>query len=221
MNRMVSVWSGFMLLRLMTEIRDCMKKTRKMLSDWKAPYIQSLMRLIETQSKATLAIWAVNYSEQFILPLWCKYYPDDMRPQNALIAARDWLLGKIKLPQAKATILECHSAARDAEETAVAQVLPGRLANAHRPFIQHVIVSGLPFMEHLQSPMTGLEQTLPGKRLSYVPPKNVGKWKPHCATLLWRSSRTLQKSTGNVDCAIAKTKNALIIWREAKYEDSE
>lgn len=31
-----------------------MAKTRRMLSDWRAPYIQSLMRLIETQSKATL-----------------------------------------------------------------------------------------------------------------------------------------------------------------------
>jgi hypothetical protein len=110
-----------MLLRFMTEIRNCMKKARKMLSDWKAPYIQSLMRLIETQSKATLANWAVNYSEQFMLPLWQKYYPDDMRPQNALNAARDWLSGKMKLPQAKATILECHSAARDTEENAIAQ----------------------------------------------------------------------------------------------------
>lgn len=92
-----------------------MPKARKMLSDWKAPYIQSLMRIIETQSKATLAIWAVDYSERVILPLWCKYYPDDMRPQNALNAAREWLSGKIKLPQAKAAILECHAAAREAD----------------------------------------------------------------------------------------------------------
>jgi len=98
-----------------------MPKARKMLSDWKAPYIQSLMRLIETQSKVTLANWAVDYSEHVILPLWYKYYPSDLRPQNALTAARDWLTGKIKLPQAKAVILECHAAAREAEGTPVAQ----------------------------------------------------------------------------------------------------
>ncbi len=109
------------LLRFMTGMGYCMKKARKMLSAWKAPYIQSLMRLIESQSKTTLVIWAVNYSELFILPLWHKYYPDDMRPQSALNAARDWLSGKIKLPQAKAIILECHSAAREAEENPVAQ----------------------------------------------------------------------------------------------------
>jgi hypothetical protein len=65
-----------------------MPKARKMLSDWEAPYIQSLMKLIETQSKVTLAYWAVDYSERVILPLWRKYYPNDLRPQNALNAAR-------------------------------------------------------------------------------------------------------------------------------------
>ena len=98
-----------------------MSKARKMLSDWNAPYIQSLMKLIETQSKATLANWAVDYSERVILPLWRKYYPDDLRPQNALHAARQWLSGTIKLPQAKTAILECHAAAREADENPVAQ----------------------------------------------------------------------------------------------------
>lgn len=98
-----------------------MPKARKMLSDWHAPYIQSLMKLIETQSKSTLAYWAINYSQQVILPLWSKYYPDDLRPQNALNAASEWLLGAIKLPQAKTVILECHSAAREADANPVAQ----------------------------------------------------------------------------------------------------
>lgn len=98
-----------------------MPRARKMLSDWKAPYIQSLMKLIETQSKATLAVWAVDYAERGILPLWSKHYPNDPRPQNALNAAREWLSGTIKLPQAKSTILECHAAARDADGNPVAQ----------------------------------------------------------------------------------------------------
>lgn len=98
-----------------------MPKARKMLSDLNAPQIQSLMKLIETQSKTTLTHWAVNYAEQFILPLWSKHCPDDTRPQNALKAARDWIEEKIKLPQAKAVILECHAAAREAEGIPVAQ----------------------------------------------------------------------------------------------------
>jgi len=98
-----------------------MSKTRKMLSDWNAPYIQSLLKLIETQSKATLATWAVDYSQLVILPLWNKYYPDDLRPLKAINAARDWLSGTIKLPLAKPAILECHGAARDAHENPIAQ----------------------------------------------------------------------------------------------------
>ena len=98
-----------------------MPKARKMLSDWNAPYIQSLMKLIETQSKSTLAYWAINYSQRVILPLWSKYYPDDLRPQNTLNAASEWLSGAIKLAQAKAVILECHSAAREADANPVAQ----------------------------------------------------------------------------------------------------
>jgi len=98
-----------------------MPKARKMLNDWEAPYIQSLLRLIETQSKATLANWAVDYSEKVILPLWNKHFPEDKRPMEAILAAREWLSGMIKLPQAKSAILECHAAARDAEGNPVAQ----------------------------------------------------------------------------------------------------
>jgi hypothetical protein len=92
-----------------------------MLSDWQAPYIQALLRLIETQSKSTLAHWAIDYAEGVILPLWSKDYPDDLRPQDALNAARAWLSGSIKLPQAKAAILKCHAAAREAEANHAAQ----------------------------------------------------------------------------------------------------
>lgn len=94
---------------------------RKMLRDWYAPYIQSLMRLIETQSKLTLATWAVDYAERVILPIWIKHYPCDLRPQNAIHAAREWLSGEIKLPAAKKIILECHKAARETEENPAAQ----------------------------------------------------------------------------------------------------
>ncbi|MGE5397745.1 MAG: putative immunity protein [Chitinophagales bacterium] len=98
-----------------------MPKARKMLSDWDAPYIQSLVTLIETQSKSTLAHWAVDYAELVILPLWRKYYPNDLRPQNAMNDAREWLSGAAKLPQAKKAILECHAAAREASMNPVAQ----------------------------------------------------------------------------------------------------
>lgn len=98
-----------------------MSKHRKMLSDWDAPYIQSLVKLIEMQSKATLANWCIAYCDAHILPIYEGHCSGDARPQNALFAAREWLDGKIKLPQAKAAILDCHAAARELEDDPTAQ----------------------------------------------------------------------------------------------------
>lgn len=97
-----------------------MPKARKMLSDWQAPYLQPLLRTIPTQSKATLANWALDYAEKALLPVWNKYRPDDSRPREALLAARAWLAGEVKLPPVKAAILACHAAARESEENPAA-----------------------------------------------------------------------------------------------------
>jgi hypothetical protein len=80
------------------------------------------MRLIETQSKTTVANWTLDYAEQKILPLFEKHFPDDKRPAHAINAAREWLDGKIKLPYVKSIILnECHAAARELDGNPVAQ----------------------------------------------------------------------------------------------------
>ena len=65
-----------------------MAKVRKMLRDLEAPHIRSLMKLIETQSKTTLALWTVDYAERELLPLWNRHCSGDARPQIALNAAR-------------------------------------------------------------------------------------------------------------------------------------
>ena len=113
------------------------KKYRKMLTDWQAPYIQSIMRLIEAQSKATIANWCVGYAEIRLLPIYETAYPNDERPKLAIIAARDWLDAKIKLPQAKADILVCHAAAREAEGSpaarAAARAIGQCAATIHAP----------------------------------------------------------------------------------------
>lgn len=98
-----------------------MPKPRKMLNDCNAPYIASLMRLIETQSKETIANWCVSYSEAHILPIWEKAFPDDLRPGTALQAARDWLDGKAKLPLVRKIVLDAHAAAREAGANPAAQ----------------------------------------------------------------------------------------------------
>lgn len=97
-------------------------KLRKMLGAADSPYIISLMRLIETQSKATIAKWCMDYAEEFILPIYENAYPGDLRPRGAIDAARDWFDGRKKLPEVKDIILNsCHRAARECEDNPAAQ----------------------------------------------------------------------------------------------------
>jgi hypothetical protein len=99
-----------------------MTKLRKTLGDVNAPSTVALMRLIETQSKTTIANWTLGYAEQKMLPLFQKHYPADKRPAHAIAAAREWLAGKVKLPYVKNIILnECHAAARELDNCPVAQ----------------------------------------------------------------------------------------------------
>jgi hypothetical protein len=94
---------------------------RKMLGDWRSPSVQSMMRLIETQSKTTIAAWCIPYAEQHVLPIYERSFPNDARPRTALRLAKDWLDGKVKLPAVKKAVLDCHAAAREAESNPAAQ----------------------------------------------------------------------------------------------------
>lgn len=93
-----------------------------MLGTADSPYILSLARLIETQSKTTVTVWCIGYAETHILPIYERAYPGDPRPRHALEAARAWMDGRVKLPEVKRIILsECHAAAREAEDHPAAQ----------------------------------------------------------------------------------------------------
>jgi len=98
------------------------KKPRKTLGTYDSPYIVSLMRLIETQSKATVANWCMDYCEAHILPIYEMHFCGDYRVRHAIEAARDWFAGKKKLREVKNIILnECHVAARECDKNPAAQ----------------------------------------------------------------------------------------------------
>ena len=54
-------------------------KLRKMLGKMDSPECQALMRQMETQSKQTLAAWAVAYAKERYLPLYQSAYPAEER----------------------------------------------------------------------------------------------------------------------------------------------
>ena len=108
-----------------------MPKPRKTLCNLDAPYTQSLMRLIETQSKATLANWALDYAEWHYLPIYAAHFPLDPRPKAAIAAARDWLAGRVKLPFVRDIILnQAHAAAREMDKDPAAQAAARAAAQA-------------------------------------------------------------------------------------------
>ena len=99
-----------------------MPKLRKMLGAADSPYILSLMRLLDTQSKATIANWCMDYCEEYILPIFEKRCPGDNRPRMAIDASRDWFAGKKKLQEVRNIILnECHAVARELDDDPAAQ----------------------------------------------------------------------------------------------------
>jgi len=122
-----------------------MTRRRKMLSDRDAPYMQALIRQMETQSKSTLATWAIDYSEAVLIPLWDRSYPDDSRPISAIHAARERLTGRIKLPEAKKAILQCHEAAQEADCVPAAQAAARAIGQSASIIHSARHCMGLPF----------------------------------------------------------------------------
>ena len=68
-------------------------KLRKMLGKMDSPECQALMRQMETQSKQTLAAWAVAYAKERYLPLYQSAYPAEERLPAALEACAAYLRG--------------------------------------------------------------------------------------------------------------------------------
>lgn len=98
-----------------------MAKLRKMLGKADDPVIVSLMRLIETQSKYTLADWSRCYAFSHFLPVYEGYFPEDQRPRMALDAVSEHLNGNLKLPEVKKLIKDTTNAAKEAESSPAAQ----------------------------------------------------------------------------------------------------
>lgn|GEM_PF-3061847 len=170
-----------------------MPKPRKMLGDWKAPYIQLLMRLIETQSKTTNANWRIAYAEEYILEIFEKSFPDDNRPRKAIAAARDWLDGKIKLPVAKKLFLTLMPLRGTRKQNLPRQPPPGLLDNRPRPSTRRH--TRLVWRSTVRRPLPTIVLVLVKKRKSMRRSllRNVPGWRTLCALLPWPMSPIRRK----------------------------
>lgn len=118
--------------------------------------IRPLKLLVERQTHRTLILWAADCAERFA-DIYEKYYPEDARPREALKAAAAWARGEIKMPFARVFILDCHKAAREAEENEVAQAAARAVGHAAATVHTEkhalgVVLYGLTSLVYLQKP---------------------------------------------------------------------
>ena len=94
-----------------------MAKLRKMLGRADDPQIISLMRMIETQSKRTLAAWAADCAADRYLPIYELACPGDARLRELIGSVRDCLRGDLPMADLRARLREARTVAKDAESS--------------------------------------------------------------------------------------------------------
>ena len=98
-----------------------MAKLRRMLGNINDEIIVELMRVIETQSKETISLWAVNYVEQNILNIYEKESNSDLRLREVIISTKEYLRGNMKLKEIKEALRKVKTIPKEVEENPVAQ----------------------------------------------------------------------------------------------------
>lgn len=88
---------------------------RKMLGDIQSEECNALMRLIETQSKQTLAQWAVSYAAANYLPIFKKGYTEDTQMEETIALCESFLAGNVKLAECKSALKDIRQAAAKIE----------------------------------------------------------------------------------------------------------
>ncbi len=87
---------------------------RKILVAMDDPRLQSLAEAVGRQNHRTLVLWTADCAQR-VLALYEQRRPGDMRPREALQAARAWARGEIKMPLARRAALASHRAATEVD----------------------------------------------------------------------------------------------------------
>lgn len=106
-----------------------MPKLRKMLGDVNSPECTAMMKLIETQSKSTLAGWAIGYAKENYLGIYKTERPGASRLEEIISACEEYLSGSIKLAGIKPFLKEGQEIARS-EENPVCQAAARAISTA-------------------------------------------------------------------------------------------
>ena len=98
---------------------------------------EPIAELVRKSDHKTLAIWAADCAER-VLPYFEENYPQDVRPRDAIEAARTWArTGVFKMVDVRRVSLAAHAAAREVQDDdaarSTARAAGQAMATAHVP----------------------------------------------------------------------------------------
>ncbi|MGN1019613.1 MAG: putative immunity protein [Aristaeellaceae bacterium] len=95
-----------------------MPRLRRMPGSAEHPTVAAMMRLMETQSHATLTRWAADQAEALALPVYLAACPEDGRLPETLAAVRRFLAGELSAAGLAAPLEAARQAARETADPA-------------------------------------------------------------------------------------------------------
>ena len=101
----------------LAEVRAKANRHNQILFSKESLLLDNLGHLIDQANRRVLILWALELGGETVLQL-TKRYPEDLRPREAIAAARAWAAGEIKMPIAKRAILNCHAMAKELTDPA-------------------------------------------------------------------------------------------------------
>lgn len=78
------------------EVRERYRRKNQILFGKDSGFLWDLRMLLEGQSHTVTALWALDLAEETVAVLKEKY-PEETRPEQALLAAKDWAAGSVKM----------------------------------------------------------------------------------------------------------------------------
>lgn len=95
------------------EVQNRIRTKNEVLFTKNSGFLSDLGALIREQNHRTMALWAFEFADEAVQRL-SERYPSETRLKSAVLTAKDWAAGKVKMPAARRAILQAHAAAREA-----------------------------------------------------------------------------------------------------------
>lgn len=97
------------------EVKNRIKRGRIILFDRDSQPVAALYERLCVADRRAVVIWALYFAESCALRLKELGERDQAKAFDAILAAKMWAAGDIKMPEAKRAILDCHAAAKEAQ----------------------------------------------------------------------------------------------------------